>query len=192
MRALMLAGVLAVALAGCTSAPPPQTFAAITYPERQPIALDVANVEVRQDYRPPLTAPNVEHRFPVSLSDTIARWAQDRLRPVGRAGTATFIVTDASVIEEELPTRKGLTGLLTTDQEARLKGRVAARLEVDQGGGLATGFVEANAVRTQTIAEGITLAERDQVFYRMEEALAKDLDRELEAAVREKLGQFIR
>lgn len=192
MRALALAAVLMIELAGCASSPPPPSFATITYLERQPIALDVANIEVRQDYRPPLTPPNVEHRFPVSLSETVARWAQDRLRPVGSAGTATFIVTDASVVEEPLPTRKGLTGLLTTDQEARLRGRVAARLEVSQGGGLATGFVEANAVRTQTIPEGITLAERDRVFYRMEEALAKDLDRELEAAVREKLGQFLR
>ncbi|MEQ9639337.1 MAG: hypothetical protein RIM84_04865 [Alphaproteobacteria bacterium] len=192
MRAVWISLLLVVGLAACQSSPPPATYPQITYLNKQPIALDVARIDVVVAYQPPLKAPNVEHRLPVSLSDTIARWATDRLRAVGSSGTATFTVLDASVIEQELETRKGLTGLINTDQAARLKGRVAARLEIDQGGGLATGFAEANASRIQTIAEGITLAERDDVFYRFEEAMAKDLDRELEAVVREKLGAFVR
>lgn len=192
MRAVLVSLLLVGGLAACQSTPPPATYPQITYLNEQPIRLDVAAIEVNVAYRPPLKAPHVEQRFPVSLSDTVARWAKDRLRAVGNSGTAVFTVTDASVIEEELPTRKGLTGLVNTDQAARLKGRMAARLEVSQGGGLATGFAEANAVRTRTIPEGITLAERDDVFYAMEEAMAKDLDRALEAVVRDKLRQFIK
>lgn len=192
MRAVWVSMLLIVGLAACQSSPPPATYPQITYLDKQPIALDVAAIEVNVAYRPPLEAPNVEHRLPVSLSDTVARWAKDRLRAVGSSGTATFTVVDASVVEEELPTRKGLTGLVSTDQAARLKGRVAARLQVTQAGRLASGFAEANASRTQTIAEGITLSERDDIFYAMEEAMAKDLDRELEAVVLDKLRAFVR
>jgi hypothetical protein len=185
-------GILLLGLAACEAPPSPPTYPTITYLDRQPIALDVANVEVRQAYKPPLTAPNVEHRLPVSLSEAIARWASDRLRPVGASGTAVFTVTDASVVEERLPTKKGVTGLFTTDQAARYNGRVAAKLEVTQGGGLSSGFAEANALRSHTVPEDITLAERDRAFYRLEEALAKDFDREMELVVRDKLRAFVR
>jgi hypothetical protein len=191
LRALLLSVAVGLALTGCSSDPRP-VYPEITYAGQPPIALDVATVEVVDAYRPPLQAPNVDHLFPVSLSEVVGRWAKDRLRAVGADGTARLVVEDASVVQHDLPVRKGVTGLITTDQEARFDGRLAARLEIVKAGGLASGFVEAEARRSQTVAEGVSLEDRDKIFFRMAEHMAKDLDRELEAGVRQHLAPFIR
>ncbi|MGQ0677490.1 MAG: hypothetical protein ACT4N4_15580, partial [Rhodospirillales bacterium] len=59
-------------------------FADLTFAHLPRLAIDAARVEVVQEYKSSGAKPNVEHQFPVPPATAVARWAKDRLDPVGR------------------------------------------------------------------------------------------------------------
>jgi hypothetical protein len=86
-----------------TPLPPPPTFAEITFASEAPIRLNVASVDVVDEYLPPLKPPNVDHEFPVKIATVAERWGRDRLRAVGAAGSVRVTIKDASAIATDLP-----------------------------------------------------------------------------------------
>ncbi len=102
--------LLAVAVAGCTSAPTVPTYPEIRFSGKPPMLLDVARVDIVEAYRPPLRAPNVDHLFGayidyltagcrarIGAGDAVASrraWKPPRLPPVmvgeGRPSTICF------------------------------------------------------------------------------------------------------
>lgn len=56
----------------------------------------------------------------------------------------------------------------------------------------ATGIATASATRSQTVAEDMTLNEREAVWFQMTESAMRELDQKLEAAIRDKLRVFVR
>ena len=91
--------------AACESTPPPQTLPEITFSHMQPIKLNVREIEVVSNYRPPMKAPNVEHLLRQNPEASLRRWANDRLRAVGSSGTARLVITNASIVETALAYR---------------------------------------------------------------------------------------
>jgi hypothetical protein len=190
----MLAAGLA-GLAGCTNAPDPVRFPNLTYAHEGAIRLAVARVEIVDAYRPPLTAPNVEHRMPAAPAATLRRWATDRLVAAGGQGAAPqarFVIRDARVIETELPRTEGLRGLFTTDQGQRYDLRMEAALEVLDAGGRVVGSASAVATRSRTIAENASLDEREQLWFAMVEEATNALTAELERRMHQTLARYIR
>jgi hypothetical protein len=187
----LFAALMLLGLAGCGS-PPKPGFPQITFTHLPPIRLDVAQIQVVEQYAPPLREPNVEHTMPVSPAAVMHRWAADRLRPVGPSGVATLVIKEASVVAQPLKTTEGLRGMVTTDQEVRYIGNLVVELDVNSAGGLGTGFASAAATRTVTAPEDITLNRRDKILYELTEALARDLNATLEANIRAHLGPFLR
>src|SRR5262245_23291444 len=122
--------VLATALLGsaaCTNAPDPVRFPDLTYAHLGAIRLAVAHVEIVEAYRPPLAAPNIDHRMPVIPAAALRRWAEDRLAATGEGtARARFTIRDARVTETELPRTEGVRGLFTTDQGQRYDLRMEA------------------------------------------------------------------
>jgi hypothetical protein len=55
-----------------------------------------------------------------------------------------------------------------------------------------TGFVTAAANRSQTVAEDMTMNQREAVWFQMTESAMRELDQKLEAAIRDKLRVFVR
>ena len=53
------------------------------------------------------------------------------------------------------------------------------------------GEVMAEATRSRTVPEKITLNDRDKVWFEITEALIRDLDKELDAAIRRFLQPFL-
>ena len=188
----ILLAFLVVALAACSSAPPKPGFPQITFTHLPPIRLDVAQVQVVEQYTPPQQAPNVEHTMPVSPAAVMHRWAADRLRPVGPSGVATLAIKDASVVAQPLEKVGGVRGMLTEQQEVRYVGNLVVELQVSTAGGLGTGFASAAATRTVTAPENITLNQRDKILFELTEALARDLNATLEANIRAHLMPFLR
>ena len=188
-RFLTVLALLGLAACGSPSKP---SFPQITFAHLPPIRLDVAEIQVIEQYAPPQRAPNVEHTMPVSPAAVMHRWATDRLRPVGMAGVARLLIKDASVVAQPLETTGGVRGMLTEDQAVRYVANLVVELNVSTAGGLGTGFASAAATRTITAPEDITLNRRDMILFELTEALARDLNATLEANIRAHLAPFLR
>lgn len=183
--------VLNAALAGCQTPPPPRAFPEISFANRSPIQLDVAQIEVVQRYRPPAAPPHVDHLFPQNPSDVLRRWADQRLRAVGRAGTARFIIEDAGVLEEGLARTPGLRGAFTIDQAERYTIRLAVRMKAQNPVTGTNGFATADDERSTTVAENATLADREATWYRLIDESSRDLDARLETNIRRLMGPLV-
>ncbi|MCC6467536.1 MAG: hypothetical protein IT563_04385 [Alphaproteobacteria bacterium] len=191
-RVLLGAALCAVASAGGGAArADKKTFPEITFISQPKLMLDVQRVEVAQDYVPPGTKPNVEHLFPVTPSDAVARWAGDRLAAAGRGRLLRVVVKEASVVEVPLEKTGGIKGWFTTDQSERYDATLEVVVEVRSDVGREA-FASARVKRSQTIEEGASPDKRREVWYAMTERLMADLDKELERSMRQYLAVYLR
>ena len=136
----------------------------------------------------PLKKPNVEHLFPIPPDQVLKRWARDRLKAGGKRGSARFIITQAAVTETSLKIKTGITGAFTTDQAERYDAVIEATLEIYGPGGIRKGFASARVVRSRTVPEGISLNDREKMWFSLTEALMRNFNTEMENNIRSNLG----
>lgn len=191
LKALFLSFLVSLSLVACHREPPARPiFPDITFANKAPIRLDVARIEVIDEYKPPLQAPNVEHTFPVSISRTVERWARDRLQPVGVNGVARVIIKDASAKETDLRRTPGIRGVFTTDQAQRYDARAEVVIQIQDVN--RNGYADGSATRSRTVAENISLNQRERVFFEITDALVHDLDLTLERNISRFMPMFVR
>lgn len=184
--------MIVVILAGCAKAPPVPTYPEITFQHLNPIMLNVSEIKIVNEFRPTLKAPNVEHELPVKIDQSVRNWVRDRLQAAGNSGAvATVTIKDASAVEERLEKQGGIKGVVTTSQSELYKFHVLVEVKVSEISG-ASGFVTAEATRTKSVPEGITLNQREQTFYTQVDALMQGFDVEMEKNIRSFLGNYIR
>ncbi|MBK1667876.1 hypothetical protein CKO28_07490 [Rhodovibrio sodomensis] len=176
-------------LAACTTPPQEPKFADITFAHRPDIEMDVGDIVVKQDYDAPMAAPNVDHLFPIQPARALMSWGQDRLVAMGDDGVATYTVTDASAVAEDLETDDSLSDYFTTEQAERYTLKMAVRLSVDHPDG--TGSIRVTGQRATTVPEGASVFERERIWYQMTEKLMADMDEELEVTLREELSRYV-
>jgi len=187
----ILSFVLALLLAGCAMAPPAQTLPELTYRHLQPINLSAWTLEVVSDYKPTMAPPNVEYRMPTSPEKALRRWAADRLILAGGADYARLTILDASVVEKRLNTKGGLKGMFINEQAERYQANLRVKLEVFGPGGAPRGFATADAARSITIAEDVSLNQRKLVWFNLVEALMNDFNTEFERNIRKYLAKWV-
>ena len=107
-RTFLLLPTIAL-LAACDTPPMRQSFATLTFQDRPPIRLDVAQIEIDEAYKAPGVAPHIDHLFPQRPVDVAAAWGRDVLQAVGERGMATYTIVDASATETALPRSTGMT-----------------------------------------------------------------------------------
>jgi hypothetical protein len=180
------------ALAACDTPPMRQSFATLTFQDRPPLRLDVAQLEIVDAYKAPGTAPHVDHLFPQKPADVAVAWGRDVLRAVGQRGMATYTIVDASATQTALPRATGMTQMFKTEQSDRYDLHIEVKLEVGNPLLATTGVVTASANRSQTVAEDMTMNQREAVWFQMTESAMRELDGKLEAAIRDKLRVFVR
>ncbi|NIA71537.1 hypothetical protein HBA54_23375 [Pelagibius litoralis] len=190
VRPFFAFAILGGLLAACSFDEPQNRFADITYGHLPEIGLDVGDVRIEQAYVTPGKAPNVEHRFPVKPNDAAVRWAQDRLEAEGDRLVFRYIVREASAVETPLPTESGVTGLLTTDQSERYEARIVVDMEILDGRQVQA-TARAEARRSITVPEDITLKEREQIWYKLTENAMNDLNTQLEDTIRSAFFPYI-
>ncbi|MEQ8355836.1 MAG: hypothetical protein RH942_09900 [Kiloniellaceae bacterium] len=188
-RFVVALSLLAV-VAACTIDNPSNRFAEITYAHLPDIGLDVGTIEIERAYIGTGQAPNVEYRFPVRPSDAAAKWAEDRLVARGDRLTFRYVVRQASAIETELPKTTGVTGLITTDQSERYETHIMVEMQVLDGRQL-QGTASAEARRSVTVPEDISLNERERVWYRLTEDTMNDLNDQLEETIKKAFFPYI-
>jgi hypothetical protein len=182
--------LLAGLLAACAMEDPGNRFPPITFQHLPDLSLDVGDIQVEQAYVTPGQRPNVDHLFPVQPKNAAVQWAQDRLVARGDRLTFRYIVRQASAVETELETTTGVRGLLTTDQAARYEVHIVVEMQVLDGRQI-QGSAKAEARRSTTVEEGISLAERERAWYRLTEDTMRDLDKQLEETIRSAFFPYI-
>ena len=194
MRAPIRLAVVAAAFAGLLSAcamdDPGNHFGQLSFQQLPDINLDVGEIKIEQDYVTPGKDPYVDFRFPVQPKNAAVQWAQDRLVAKGDRLTFRYIVREASAVETALPTTTGLTGMLTTDQSARYETHIVVEMQVLDGRQV-QGTARAEARRSVTVAEDVTLNEREGVWFKLTEDTMNDLDQQLEKTIREAFFPYI-
>ena len=182
--------IIVLALAACPSTPS-RVLPDITFADSPQIGLDVASIEIVQDYRPTLSDPYVDHLFPQEPAQVIRRWAEDRLAARGSSGTAMLIIVNAGVTEEALARDPGLRGLVTIEQSERYEAEFAVRLVIDHPATRSSGATNALARRSITAPENASLADRELIWFELTENTIRDLDAKFEEEVTAGLPQFL-
>jgi hypothetical protein len=183
--------VLVAFLGGCDTPATRPVFPDIHFTELPRLRLDVAAIDIKDEFQPSFREPNVEHLFPVTPEHAAENWAKDRLQAVGTTGRARVRIINASVKEVELPKTQGLTGAFTTDQAERYDAAIEMSIDILNDRGFAERTVSAGATRSQSVAEGITPNDREQVWYNMTKALMADLNQNLEKQMRDYFGNYL-
>jgi len=186
----LVLGAVVVVVAGCSSPPPHPTFPDIRFTGEAPIRLDVATLDVRDEYQPPMRAPNVDHLFPVTPARAAENWARDRLKPTGKAGRVVFILRNASVIETALPKTGGISGAFTTQAAERYDLTLQATVQIVDAQGLPVRTANVQAQRSQSVLENITPNDRDRTWYDMTKAAMADFDTQMENEIRNNFGIY--
>ncbi len=179
-------------LAACAIDAPRPRIDDIRFTDKTPFRLNVARIDIVDDYRAPKRLPNVDHTFPIKPRQAARNWARDRLRAVGRTGRAVVTIVEASVIEKKLKRERGVTGLFKIEQSERYTGHVILRIELSTGDGRGRAQVTGKSRREQTVPEDITLNERYVFFNEFTQAMLSDLDRELSAKIRQHFVGYLR
>jgi hypothetical protein len=196
--ALLFALVASVGLlASCNTPPHRDPFPQLTYEHLGPINLDVAKIVIVDAYQPPPVDPNgsdphVDQDFPTPPAAAARQWAQDRLKAVASDGVAKFTIIDGSAVDVPLPRTTGLDGVITQDQSDRYDVSVTVRLEVENRMGNHRGAITANAKRSQSVPEEMTLNEREKLWFEMTDQLMQQLNTELEKQIGKNLKDFVR
>jgi hypothetical protein len=189
----MLALLAVVVLPACAS-PAPVRLPDMTFTDRPRFLMDVADVQVVDQYQPPFRLPNIEHQVVVPPARAAERWARDRLVPVGNSGRAIVTIKDARVLEHSLRVTPGVQGVFTKDQAARYETIVEVSVEVRPGSGNmpSDAIATARAERSRTVPEGISPNELDRAHYELVEGVMRDLDQQLDSNMRRFLVAYIR
>ena len=187
---VLLLGVAAIA-AGCEIVPPrhestPPSFAALA-----PLVFDLGRIEVVE--RPAAPHPDdVEHLFPTPPAVAIGLWVTDRLRASGTIGVLRVTVDEASARSTPLTTNTDFEGLFTEEQAERLDLRLRVTIEAIDASGQVNGSATADAKRSRTLPEGITLTERERLYDETVKALLHDYNASQEQAIRQYLQLYLR
>lgn len=187
---LLAASSLAfLGLAACSTPPARQSFPDITFQHLAPFKLDVAHVEIVQGYRPD-PANDIADQFPEAPAKVAAQWAQDRLQAVGTQGQAIYTITMARSTDTPLKRSQGMSAVTHKDQSDRYDLAISINLEVQSAG--KSGALTAQAARSQTVGEDMTLNQREAVLFALLDATMKDLNKQLEGLIPRYVGGFLR
>ncbi|MDF2366281.1 hypothetical protein [Sneathiella sp.] len=184
--------LMTTALLGCVEAPPNPVYPEITFQHLNPLYLNVGEIKIVDEFTPPLKHPHVEHELPVSINQSVRNWVRDRLRTTGNSGAvATVTIKDASAVEKGLEKETGLKGMITKDQSELYVFHVLVELKITEISG-SSAFVTAEATRSKSVPEGITLNQREKTYFTQVEALMQAFDKEMEKNIRTFMGEYLR
>lgn len=165
----------------------PERYSDLHFDNKNPIQLMVKTIDVKSEFTPSFTRPNVEHLFPVSIERTARTWAKERLEAADFASnrTAEFIIKDASVTENEVKAEQ----LLQKDS-LRYHANLTVVLRVIDNKSSAQTSVEAYRDLTMPIDTGIE--DKEKYWNEMVVNLFKAFDEHMDLNTRRYLNMYIK
>ncbi|MGH7070613.1 MAG: hypothetical protein ACREFO_11430 [Acetobacteraceae bacterium] len=167
--------ILPLALASCaTSAPVGENFAALRYTYLPELKLNVASIEIENEWQPSGDVEHLESLSPETPLAALRQMAKDRLAAYGTSGKAVFVIQDASLVR----------------QGSDLVGSFAVELDIYSANGTKAGFAEARVSQTAHAPAGTGPALR-QALYDLTRKLMNTMNVEFEYQLRRTLGEWL-
>lgn len=174
--AVMLTGCMGGILSGNVDYIPPPEF---SYDKHPPITLYANNIVIKESYKPPLSAPNVEHQFKTFPAEIVRDWASKRVRANGQSGTLTLDIIQASVVEENLEVKRGFLNSLRDNYDRKLTGRLRVRMTYK--GPRGDTWIEVEEGAAWRLPESSTMQYREQIYNVMLIEMSEKIDSALQA-----------
>jgi len=173
---LLPLGALSAGLAACSAPPPPPTFAPLDYSYLPPMALNVANLNVVNNYVPSPDQATLIGEDPAPPGATLLAMLQHRLVPTGTPGTGTVTIQVASLGEAN-----GLTsGTMTVD------------VSLVSADGRSTGFTEASVSASQPEPQSTASpADMQTALYALTKQLMDAMNVQLQYQIQHSLPSWI-
>jgi len=183
MKKILILAIM-LALTGCQNAPQGFTASPFNFEMNQsaPIRVNVAQIIIIENYKPPMRTPFVEHEFPVIPANAVRKWVSTRLRASGTSGVLEVLIEDASVKEVPLIKTEGIKGLFTNDQDARYDAKLNITFRIFTGTqAISNASADVKISRSRTISEQTTVNERQAIYHQMVSEMMLDFERESNA-----------
>ena len=185
MRRFFAGLLVVVGLSACAQTNPPvQVLPEITFVHLPQITLDVAAIDVINQSKPSAEGRDVSHQYPTSPSKAINNWARDRLVAGGTSGVAQVVILEATALEQKLPKATGVKGIFTNDQSEKYITTANVRIEVMDSNGTVKAYSAAETNRTVTLAEDLSLLEREKAWFDMVEKMMVDFNEAMDSSVK--------
>lgn len=181
------------AVAACQPAPVSYTLSPVSFRAQPAINVNVATINIVEDYTSPANAPNVEHQMVMPPAQGVKIWASERLKAVGSSGQLDVVITNASVKEIKLPLKQGVRGFFTEDQSERYDAALSVTLRLYDGtNSMSRAQGDVNVTRSRTISEKASLADREKLWHDMSIEMVQAYDREAETRLRQYFSTYLR
>ena len=176
---------------GCETPVAMQKLPKLTFVHLQPFSVNVASIEIVNQFSSKMKAPHIEHRLPTSPTTALIQWAKDRLKATGKFGKLRIFIEDASATEIRLDLDKSLKGQFTKQQSHLYKFSLRVTALLTDASGTLLGSAKATATRSATLREDISLNERQRAWFDLMDRLINDFDRQMEANLKQHLGSWL-
>ena len=128
---------------------------------------------------------------PVTPREAITRWAERRFRPVGYIGLVEIVMFQASIADIPLARSDGLDAVFRVEQSEEYQVKLDVQVAVSGLPNASPGVVRAQVERSRTVAEDVTLQQRDDVAFALVEDAMAALDAELTAQISASFGPYL-
>jgi hypothetical protein len=170
-RAILTLPLLLAACGGDDSSEPANAFPPLRYDYLPPIQLNVASVEIQQQFIPSGLPPDVTAADPVQPIDALKEMANDRLQSLGTSNKAVFAILNASL----------------TREEDVIRGSLSVSLTIYDGDNAQQGY----AVATVDRSHSGDIDNLGKALYAFTKALMNDMNVEFEYQVRRNLKNWL-
>lgn len=193
LKRILPAFVLVLALSGCATIFGSSDEEVKKYDEphfntEAPIKLKVNKVDVKSEFTPSFTRPNVEHLFPISIEKTAENWGHDRLEAADFSSdrVAEVIIRDASVTEEN----EKNADFFNKDR-VKYRATLNVVVKVIDPTNLSRAETEVEAWRELIIPADTNISEKEQYWNGMVTKLFKDFDAKMTSNIHQYLNMHV-
>ena len=165
----------------------PERFSDLHFDNKAPIQLTVKQINVKSEFTPSFTRPNVEHMFPISIEKTAKTWANERLEAVDLSSgrIAEFIIQDASVTESEIKAQQFL-------QKDSLNYHATLKVTLKVIDAKSTAQTTVEAYRELTLPIDTNIEDKEQHWNDMVIKLFQSFDEHMQLNVEKYLNMYVK
>ncbi len=178
-------------LSSCIDLSVPTAGPAPNFKRYQPIYMNVSGIEVLEEYKSPMRAPNVEHTMPYSPADAMQIWVKQRLRAAGGDKTMQVIIKDASVIGKARPNAGGFFNMFSSAPDHDYNARLEVEMRIYGDAALSEASISVVATRTLEMNQNAGARARDQKFRAMIDEMMTTVNAEMEKNIFQHLGAYV-